>query len=380
MSAAQVPLPFAAMNGPKARRSGAGTPASDYWTPRPSAAAAPTDGLLRVNVDLGLVGPAPSAADGAGPSSLGLGGAAATAGAATIVNGQTLRGGGYEADAEGPAKTLMKNDKAPCFFGAALEGAAPGATSPASLTIAPSGVTPLAMLARIAALTRVQGRPAESQDAEDVGAASAPAELKKGRKSPARDRSRKRRPRPKVDGPAERKRARRPASGSRAKSDGGDVSSRNVTSKYTGVSWDKARKKWVARKREKGKKVYLGYYADEEAAARAVTEYVERGVVALPGRGGVTSEHTGVSWNKALNKWVAQQRENGKKVHLGYYVDEEDAARAVAAYVERGIIPRSKRVGVTSEHTGVSWNKKAKKWVARKGEKGKVVYLGDYTD
>ena len=49
----------------------------------------------------------------------------------------------------------------------------------------------------------------------------------------------------------------------------------------------------------------------------------------------MTSEHTGVSWNKAAKKWEAQKSVKGKHVHLGFYADEEDAARAVAEYVER---------------------------------------------
>ena len=88
--------------------------------------------------------------------------------------------------------------------------------------------------------------------------------------------------------------------------------------------------------------MHLGYYADEEDAARAVAEYVERGVVATPGRGGVTSEHTGVSWNKAKKKWVAQKKVQGKTVYLGLYADEEDAARAFAKYVEREKSPGHK--------------------------------------
>ena len=126
--------------------------------------------------------------------------------------------------------------------------------------------------------------------------------------------------------------------------------------------------------------MYLGYYADEEDAARAVAEYVERGVVATPGRGGGTSEHMGVSWNKAHKKWVAKKKVQGKLVHLGYYADEEDAARAVAEYVERGIVDPPGRGGVTSEHTGVSWNKARKKWRAAKTVQGKLVHLGYYAD
>ena len=199
---------------------------------------------------------------------------------------------------------------------------------------------------------------------------------------PARERSRERRARPEVEGPAECKRARRLSPGSRAEVDGGDgdVLSRDVKSQYTGVCWNKAVKKWQARKSVQGKLVHLGYYADEEDAARAVAEYVERGIVDPPGRGGVTSEHTGVHWNVARKKWVARKTVKGKKVHLGFYANEEDAARAVAAYVERGVVDPPGRGGVTSEHTGVSWNKAAKKWQAAKRVQGKLVYIGLYAD
>ena len=155
---------------------------------------------------------------------------------------------------------------------------------------------------------------------------------------------------------------------------------RRGTSEHEGVFWNKAAKKWLAQKRVKGKRVHLGYYADEEDAARAVAEFLERGVVAPPGREGVTSEHTGVSWNKAAKKWRAKKMVQGKQVHLGYYADEEDAARAVAEYVERGVVDLPGRGGVTSEHTGVSWNKAAKKWRAQKKVLGKQVHLGSYTD
>ena len=160
----------------------------------------------------------------------------------------------------------------------------------------------------------------------------------------------------------------------------GDVLSRDVKSQHRGVCWHKAAKKWVAQKRVQGKTVHLGYYADEEGAARAVAEYVERGVVAPPGRGGGTSEHMGVCWNKAAKKWQAAKWDKGKLVYLGLYADEEDAARAVAEYVERGAVPPQRRGGVTSKHTGVCWNKARKKWEAQKWDKGKLVHLGYYAD
>lgn len=41
------------------------------------------------------------------------------------------------------------------------------------------------------------------------------------------------------------------------------------TSKYTGVSWDENRGKWVAAIQIKGKQKWLGYFKNEKAAARA---------------------------------------------------------------------------------------------------------------
>jgi hypothetical protein len=40
-----------------------------------------------------------------------------------------------------------------------------------------------------------------------------------------------------------------------------------------------------------------------------------------------TSKYKGVTWNKQHNKWQAQIRVNNKHIHIGYYKNEEDAAR-----------------------------------------------------
>ena len=44
-----------------------------------------------------------------------------------------------------------------------------------------------------------------------------------------------------------------------------------------------------------------------------------------------TSGHVGVSWSKAAQKWVAQIRHLGKKIHLGFFTEKEDAIAARAA-------------------------------------------------
>lgn len=45
-----------------------------------------------------------------------------------------------------------------------------------------------------------------------------------------------------------------------------------------------------------------------------------------------TSRITGVSWHKAKGKWVAQVSLRGKRKHLGLFTDLNEAAAAVAAF------------------------------------------------
>ena len=41
-----------------------------------------------------------------------------------------------------------------------------------------------------------------------------------------------------------------------------------------------------------------------------------------------TSKYKGVSWNKRDNKWQSHIRFNNKTIHLGYYTNEQEAAKA----------------------------------------------------
>ena len=41
-----------------------------------------------------------------------------------------------------------------------------------------------------------------------------------------------------------------------------------------------------------------------------------------------TSQYTGVNWNKSKRKWRARIKVQSKDKHIGYFVNEEEAARA----------------------------------------------------
>ena len=68
---------------------------------------------------------------------------------------------------------------------------------------------------------------------------------------------------------------------------------------------------------------------------------------ALPQKEGgrrASSMHRGVSWDKALRKWKAQIQHGGRNRYLGYFADEDAAAvaysTAAQAVQATGALPR----------------------------------------
>ena len=71
--------------------------------------------------------------------------------------------------------------------------------------------------------------------------------------------------------------------------------------------------------------------ADGQSAKRKAGASAAAGANSQKGRPGQTSKHRGVSWEKARSKWVAKIRRNGVTKKLGYFAEEEEAAAAYQA-------------------------------------------------
>ena len=107
---------------------------------------------------------------------------------------------------------------------------------------------------------------------------------------------------------------------------------------------DKAKSKWRATIRVDGKLHHLGFFTKESEAAEAFTQSatkVARGQHKFPPRQELTSKHRGVSLDKGTGKWKAQIRVDGKKQHLGLFIDENEAA---ASYAEAAAMIRDARL------------------------------------
>ena len=138
------------------------------------------------------------------------------------------------------------------------------------------------------------------------------------------------------------------------------------------MSWNRHNKKWQAYYTDADVKRHtIGYYDDEEEAARAVNKAIrdaglegQRHMNAIDATGALaqkapgahnrrdrsavvapdptraptatTSKFWGVSWYKPTRRWLAQYTDaNGKRRHVGFYDTQEEAAHALNAAIRR---------------------------------------------
>eukprot|EP00985_Skeletonema_marinoi_P028807 scaffold26046_cov158-Skeletonema_marinoi.AAC.5 len=192
-------------------------------------------------------------------------------------------------------------------------------------------------------------------------------------------------------------------------------------SKYTGVSFNKPMKKWLAQIMIAGKSRHIGYYKSEEEAAvdyaRAVFKYKGKGALER------AMEQRSLDKARVLNSFVVDLSDlppqspipkRRGRIKEGASKNEEEAAidfaRAVLKYKGQGALEkareqRARRVqnsfvvdlsGVSSQPpilksagrfkdraskcAGIYFRKEAKKWQARISVDGKVRRIGYYED
>jgi hypothetical protein len=118
-----------------------------------------------------------------------------------------------------------------------------------------------------------------------------------------------------------------------------------TTSKYKGVSWYKKRKKWRVQIMVDSEYKELGLFYDEISAARCYNYWAKVYFKEFAVLNDVEeieesewrkneyvpkfySKYYGVTYDKRGNKWVARTWYDNKRIDVGYFDDELEAARA----------------------------------------------------
>jgi len=174
----------------------------------------------------------------------------------------------------------------------------------------------------------------------------------------------------------------------------------NKTSKYTGVSWKKDKKKWQAQLKHKGNNYFGGYFDDEEETAMSVNLLCDKYGIerkhpminidlgAIQKVKNQTSIYTGVTWHNNSKKWQVRLVHNKKNYFGGYFDNEEHAGMKVNFLCDKyGMEHKNPMILIdpdkihkvpnkTSIYNGVSWNKGRKKWYAQFIHQAKTYYGG----
>ena len=110
-------------------------------------------------------------------------------------------------------------------------------------------------------------------------------------------------------------------------------------SRFVGVCWNTQKQKWEAKIDVNGKRRRLGFFNDDEEAARKYDKQAAllnkpvnfpqdyKGQDQARKRSSNTSRFVGVSWNRQLQRWDVKICSNGKQNYVGVFKDEQEAAR-----------------------------------------------------
>jgi hypothetical protein len=151
------------------------------------------------------------------------------------------------------------------------------------------------------------------------------------------------------------------------------LAGRNPSSQYRGVSWNKQQSKWVANIKVNGKQEHLGGFVDEKLAAEAYKEAERRF-----GTRKRSSEHRGVSWQKKARKWQATLTVKGTRYNLGYFDAEEDAAEVYKRALAGDFVVEKRTA--SSQFRGVFWEKSTSSWRVGIALEGQKFDLGRFDD
>lgn len=103
----------------------------------------------------------------------------------------------------------------------------------------------------------------------------------------------------------------------------------SLSSKFTGVHWSNSAKKWSAQIKHKGISHYLGYFTTEKDAAdcyqEALQKIKDRSFNPGEYKPKFSSKYKGVTFQKASSKWMARITINGKLTYLGVFSTEDEA-------------------------------------------------------